>query len=629
MDKERPKTQCNYCTEDGVQEPKVKQVLSNLSHAQQAAERSTEEKVLANLNHVRSDRIQPPLRQRACFCAQDLLCFHDSTSDLSVCVLHNLAETNIDRQPFANGLKCSKVSNSVSNDPKYSTKSDRCALHYQLKNYSINESDKTRTRSSTVKSVRRIGVFYSDLCDVVKSMRSFSSAQSSNSSFKSDQPDKENLLDELTECSKVIKTMVKTPLNQQSSDTTTTNQQNGITNQQQTTKSSSISKLNVNQFSNQQPYFGSAADDQVDQQTDHNDDKMNEQLITKDKQSLLGKGSSSEQNLFKQLQHSQLLLQVPADSTNFNNNTTTSNNQANTTQTNCTVNQSGTDEVDAFRFSNSQQYQLNHANSVSTTVTVNNGQLSNVNSITNHCNLSQQPNILNSRPAPIPIANLPDLLHSHVPLPPPVYEQYNPISNNSLSLRQMSRLQQPIAINTLPNNLTGPLTLNVARSRSSTAALLGSAPLSPNNNLLNARAHHSLSAADNYRNTLSNPLTNQSVPITQPNNTATATVPLSAVTQPTVVPPHVHHHQFRFPMNTHRFTASSGHFLGPDLDAITQSKSCLSCTSMGLRWGILLIAFIGLLCSIAGTCLFAIRPTGRDNFTLAIILLGKFVVFFC
>lgn len=620
MNKEDQNTELKKTPSDGVEKSEAK-VLSNLSHAQQSS-KEKEIVLTKRLNCVsHSDRIEQQLNQqqrRACLCAQNLLCFHNSTT--------NLSSTHLTNQ-LTNGLKCSSVSklcNCISNFSKHSSEnsskdnishiskqSSKCANHKSDNQLSKDCLDKCSNESSGLhnickvrtqqsKKVKRIGVFYSDLCDVVKSMRSFSS-QSNNSSFKSDKPDKENLLDNCGTDNKVIKTMVKTPLNQQKTRSNELpNQQNDLNQQNK-----SNSKLNANQ----QPYFTE----------DKTNNKMNEQLITKDKKSLLSKVSSSEQNLFKQFNHSQLLLQVPAENTNYNQHNT----NRNTTSTE--------DEVDAFRLLNSQNAQQsnNVSNSAVATIAVN-GQTTNANLINN----SQQ-----NRQT---ISNvLPDLLQNnnngvaHIS-PPPAYSTL-PIDHpiGTLTLRQLARLQhQSIPINSLPTNLTSPLSLNIARSRNSATALLNSAPLSPNNLLNAARVHQSSLSADNYRNTLSNctSLTNQlSVPTIQPNSTNNnhlpSTVPqLTTVTQPTtvlptVVPPHVHH-QFRFPLNAHRFATSTG-FLGPDLDAITQSKSCLSCTNIGLRWGILLIAFIGLLCAIVGTCLFAVRHSGRDNFTLAIILLGK------
>lgn len=481
-----------------------------------------------------------------------------------------------------------------------------------------NESTGDRPARLQSKTVHRIGVFYSDLCDVVRSMRSFSS-QSNNSSFKSDKPDKENLLDYSNErpCSlnsaslKVAKTMVKTPPTAQQrpsrrNSEPPSQQPNGLTQQPQQT-SQPGSKPNATaaklKMTGGQQYFAE----------DKTDNKMNEQLITKDKQSLLSKVASPEQTLFKSFSPGQLLLQVPATESNFDPNTTNSNHSNIGGSSN-----SNADEVDAFRLT-SQQQSYNVSNPSATTVAVNG------------------PANGHSRPATIPMSNLPDLLQTtaHVHPPPaytayqappllsPYVEQCPPIG--TLSLRQMARLQhQSIPINSLPANLTSPLSLNIARSRNSTAALLTSAPLSPSNLLNAARVHQPLSA-DAYRSTLANSALSSVPNSSNNNNTLPSAVPLTG--QPSVVPPHVHH-QLRFPLgplNGHRFTSSG--FLGADLDAITQSKSCLSCTSMGLRWGILLIAFIGLLSAIVGTCLFAVRPSGRDNFTLAIILLGKSLSF--
>lgn len=54
------------------------------------------------------------------------------------------------------------------------------------------------------------------------------------------------------------------------------------------------------------------------------------------------------------------------------------------------------------------------------------------------------------------------------------------------------------------------------------------------------------------------------------------------------------------------------------------SKTCLSCNGVSIRWFILLIAFIGLLCAIIGTILGALRTTGREHLTLALLMIGKF-----
>ena len=535
-------------------------------------------------------------------------------------------------ESFSN-LRSAQVSqDSQSNQTDYQSVCKSCldnSLENNLGNSSldtknqVNESlcDRQYGRSTRLqsKTVKRIGVFYSDLCDVVKSMRSFSS-QSNNSSFKSDKPDKENLLDYSNErasslngaSTKVAKTMVKTPLAHQRQprrNSEPPNQQpNGLTQQQQQTQqpqqyskpNATLAKLKMT--GDQQGYF---ADDKT---------KMNEQLITKDKQSLLNKVSSSEQNLFKPFNSGQLLLQVPATENNFDQSSANPINGSSSGNV-------PADEVDAFRLGSHQQ-SYNVSGISATNVPVN-GQV-NATSLTN--SLTQNHNRQTAT------SNLPDLLPSSAHVhPPPAYSAYQPPGLlpfveqcqpiGTLSLRQMARLQhQSIPINSLPANLTSPLSLNIARSRNSTAALLSSAPLSPSN-LLNARVHQPLSA-DNYRNTLGNSSLS-SVP-NSTNTSLPSTVPLSTVAAPSVVPPHVHHHQLRFPLgplNGRRFTSSG--FLGADLDAITQSKSCLGCTSMGLRWGILLIAFIGLLSAIVGTCLFAVRPSGRDNFTLAIILLGK------
>jgi hypothetical protein len=44
---------------------------------------------------------------------------------------------------------------------------------------------------------------------------------------------------------------------------------------------------------------------------------------------------------------------------------------------------------------------------------------------------------------------------------------------------------------------------------------------------------------------------------------------------------------------------------------------------VSIRWFILLIAFIGLLCAIIGTILGALRTTGREHLTLALLMIGE------
>ncbi|XP_054160804.1 type-2 histone deacetylase 1-like [Oppia nitens] len=56
------------------------------------------------------------------------------------------------------------------------------------------------------------------------------------------------------------------------------------------------------------------------------------------------------------------------------------------------------------------------------------------------------------------------------------------------------------------------------------------------------------------------------------------------------------------------------------------SKTCLSCNGVSIRWFILLIAFIGLLCSIIGTILGALRSTGREHLTLALLMIGVGII---
>ncbi|XP_074595191.1 uncharacterized protein LOC141850458 isoform X2 [Brevipalpus obovatus] len=56
------------------------------------------------------------------------------------------------------------------------------------------------------------------------------------------------------------------------------------------------------------------------------------------------------------------------------------------------------------------------------------------------------------------------------------------------------------------------------------------------------------------------------------------------------------------------------------------SKSCLTCSGLSIRWFILLISFIGLICAVIGTFLGAARPTGKEHLTLALLMIGVGIV---
>ncbi|XP_015794792.1 uncharacterized protein DDB_G0271670 [Tetranychus urticae] len=88
---------------------------------------------------------------------------------------------------------------------------------------------------------------------------------------------------------------------------------------------------------------------------------------------------------------------------------------------------------------------------------------------------------------------------------------------------------------------------------------------------------------------------------------------------------HHHHHHNHHHVNHHHPYLRSG--CSRDSDAETSTtKSCLACSGLSIRWFILSISFIGLVCTVIGTFLGAARPTGKEHLTLALLMIGVGVV---
>lgn len=172
----------------------------------------------------------------------------------------------------------------------------------------------------------------------------------------------------------------------------------------------------------------------------------------------------------------------------------------------------------------------------------------------------------------LPTTDLPDILNSHLPPPPPYSTLPPPIS---VSLQSSSLSSLP------PDRL------------SLTSHRLLSSILSTNSSSNNPQATALTSFANN-----------------------------NYITSPTLPPPHSQsqHHSHRH----HRYLRS-GCSRESDVETNT-SKSCLTCTGLSIRWFILLISFIGLVCAVIGTFLGAARPTGKEHLTLALLMIGKFLI---
>lgn len=55
-----------------------------------------------------------------------------------------------------------------------------------------------------------------------------------------------------------------------------------------------------------------------------------------------------------------------------------------------------------------------------------------------------------------------------------------------------------------------------------------------------------------------------------------------------------------------------------------KSRSCLTCSDFSVKWYIVVIALLGLICALIGTIVGAVHSVGRDYISLALLLLGKF-----
>lgn len=56
---------------------------------------------------------------------------------------------------------------------------------------------------------------------------------------------------------------------------------------------------------------------------------------------------------------------------------------------------------------------------------------------------------------------------------------------------------------------------------------------------------------------------------------------------------------------------------------ISKSKSCLACADISIKWYIVVIALLGLICALIGTIVGAVHSAGRDYISLALLLIGK------
>lgn len=68
----------------------------------------------------------------------------------------------------------------------------------------------------------------------------------------------------------------------------------------------------------------------------------------------------------------------------------------------------------------------------------------------------------------------------------------------------------------------------------------------------------------------------------------------------------------------------------PRRQARKQCCGLLATHSVAIRWLVVVIAFLGLLCSVIGTIVGVVKATGREHLTVALLLIGKFniLIFF-
>ena len=75
------------------------------------------------------------------------------------------------------------------------------------------------------------------------------------------------------------------------------------------------------------------------------------------------------------------------------------------------------------------------------------------------------------------------------------------------------------------------------------------------------------------------------------------------------------------------FISRSQHFLAGDEP---DPKSCCGVTvsqTVSIRWFIVMIAFVGICCSIVGTVLGAMKASGREHLTVSLLMIGKDIYF--
>ena len=56
------------------------------------------------------------------------------------------------------------------------------------------------------------------------------------------------------------------------------------------------------------------------------------------------------------------------------------------------------------------------------------------------------------------------------------------------------------------------------------------------------------------------------------------------------------------------------------------SKACCGVTvtqAVSIRWFIVMIAFVGICCSVVGTVLGAMKASGREHLTVSLLMIGK------
>lgn len=70
--------------------------------------------------------------------------------------------------------------------------------------------------------------------------------------------------------------------------------------------------------------------------------------------------------------------------------------------------------------------------------------------------------------------------------------------------------------------------------------------------------------------------------------------------------------------------SSSGNCSPQQLTALGKSGSCLTCADISIKWYIVVIALLGLICALIGTIVGAVHSAGRDYISLALLLIGKY-----